>query len=91
MMDDIIEVVRKERIDREEHARIVQEAEKVEREKKERIIQLEKEWDWPETEFGYYKPKCETPYRLLKLKKDEIPVMMNREHIRIPSPDLFKG
>ena len=82
MMDDIIEVVRKERA-----------------EEKDRIVQLEKEWDWPETELGYYKPKCEIPYLLLKFKKDASPmgilnihnpVMMNRSHIRIPSPDLFK-
>jgi len=90
MMDDIIEAIRNERVERDKHARIVQEAEKVEREEKERIAQLEKEWDWPESELGYYKPKCEIPYRLLKLKKNEIPVMMNRSYVRIPSPDLFK-
>ena len=77
MMDDIIEIIRNERIEKEQLL------------EKERT-RLDKEWDWPETELGYYKPKCEIPYRVLKLKKDDKPVMMNREHVRIPSPDLFK-
>ena len=70
MMDDIIEIVRNERV---ENDRL-----------------LEKEWDWPETELGYYKPTCEIPYLVLKRKKDESfaykPVMLNRFHVRIPSP-----